>query len=97
MKIDKTQLRLAKEILGVALMIGSLCLAAAFLAAVAGPGATVVTAALLALARLGRRLASGTATETDSETEGDFEPIGPGPLWQDPTDPQAFIPRPERD
>jgi uncharacterized membrane protein YphA (DoxX/SURF4 family) len=54
-----------------------------------GLGVTLVAVAATGVTAFGRWLATGTP----SETEGDFEPIGPGPLWQDPNDPQSFIPR----
>lgn len=93
MKIEKAQWKLAREALGVILMVVSLVLAVTFLVASAGIGTTVVFGALVGLAALGRWLASGTDTETDDGTEGDRGPLGPGPLYQDPEDPQAFIPR----
>lgn len=89
MDSNQTRGQLVRETAGVILMVISAGLAVAFLVANAGIGATVVTAALLALAGLGRWLASGTP----DESEGDSRPLGPGPLYQDPEDPQSFIPR----
>lgn len=93
MDTRSTRWTLVRETAGVILMVVSAGLAITFLVSAAGIGATVVTAALLALAGLGRWLASGTSGESDSGTERDFGPEGDGPLWQDPEDPQAFIPR----
>lgn len=93
MDTSSTRWRVIREAVGVILMVVSAGLAVMFLIAVAGIGATVVTAALLALAGLGRRLASGTPAETDDEPQRDFEPEGEGPLYVDPEDPQAFIPK----
>lgn len=93
MKIKKVQWGLVREAVGVILMVVSFALAVTFLVSSAGIGTTVVFGALVGLAALGRWLASGTGSETDDGTEGDFEPVGPGPLYQDPEDPQAFIPK----
>jgi hypothetical protein len=92
---DKARERRAavREAAGVILIGVGILGALGYLVAFGGLGVTFAALAGVALAALGRRLASGTATETGSGTEGDFEPIGPGPLWQDPEDPQSFIPR----
>lgn len=93
MDLGSINWKLVREVVGVILMVSSAVLAVSFLVSVAGVGATVVTAVLLGLAALGRRLASGTVTETEGGTERDYEPEGDGPLYVDPDDPQAFIPR----
>jgi hypothetical protein len=86
-------LTLAREVAGVSLMAVGGALALTFLIATAGIGTTVVTAALLGLAAFGRWLASGTVPVTEPETERDSLPEGDGPLYIDPDDPEAFIPR----
>lgn len=89
--MDKNQERasVVRETAGVILIAVGIVGALSYLLAFGGLGMTLAALAGVGLAALGRRLASGTP----SETEGDFEPPGPGPLWQDPEDPQAFIPR----
>jgi hypothetical protein len=88
---DKARERWAtiREAAGVILIGVGILGSLGYLIAFGGLGVTFAALAGVALAALGRRLASGTATET----ERDFEPLGPGPLYQDPEDPQSFIPR----
>lgn len=82
-----------REAIGVALIAVGILGGLGYLIAFGGLGVTLAALAGLALAGLGRRLASGTPGETGSGTGRDFEPLGPGPLYQDLDNPDSFIPR----
>jgi hypothetical protein len=86
---EENRLGWLREAAGVLLIAIGILGSLAYLLVVGGPVVTLVAVAGAGLAALGYMLASGTP----SESEGDFEPVGPGPLWQDPEDPQSFIPR----
>lgn len=94
MNDDESRASVLRELTGVILMGVGIIGALGYLLSAGGLGVTLVALAGVGVTALGRWLAAGTPAETGSETEGDFEPLGPGPLWQDPEDPQAFIPRP---
>ena len=72
---------------------GGLCT----LLALGGLNVFFTALAAVTVTSLGYRLARGTETGTPGgtpgETDQDYEPVGPGPLYQDPDDPQAFIPQ----
>lgn len=82
-----------RETMGIMLYAGGVVSAAVILCLTIGllPGSLII--ASLASTVLGRYLASTFATETGGESERDSVPQGPGPLYVDPDDPQALIPR----
>ncbi|HET9144186.1 hypothetical protein [Actinophytocola sp.] len=86
-------MRLVREVTGVVLILVGIVGATLYLILVEGFLVALAAYAGVALAALGRWLASGSPADLEGETERDFEPDGEGPLYVDPEDPQAFIPR----
>ena len=87
---NETRLRLVRETLGVIMIGAGVVGGLACLIVLGGLGLTFATLGAIGLATLGYRLASGTP----DETERDSGPLGPGPLFIDPENPEEFIPRP---